>query len=241
MSNKLLAITLLILLAVIAVVVYTKSAEEVAETPVAAVALSFICENNQHFIGEFDIDFETLSVVENGEVTRQVPRTDEVIMRFSNNDFEYTFAGEGVSVLNKSSNEETHCHQPLDPNNAPYNFGDLGEGAGEEQNVIVAINENIAGTWVSLDDEKFEREFRSDGTVVDRYEGKDTSSGPYTVFDSETGISTEFPQDEERIYIQIEDVDPQGVMYFSLVKLTPEELELIYMDGGGILRFSRSE
>lgn len=239
MSNKLLAATLLILLVVIAVVLYNKSSEE--EEPVMAdVALSFICQNEQHFVAEFDINFETLAVVENGEVTRELQRSNTTTMSFADNNFEYTFAGEGVRVLNKSTSEEALCNQPFDPNNAPYNFGDLGEGEGQEQDATEAVNENIVGKWVSLDDEKFTREFRSDGTAIDSYEDEEVSEGEWLVFTYESGIATEFPQDPESTYIQIKDADPQGVLYFSLAKLTPEELELIYMDRGNVLRFSRA-
>lgn len=239
MSNKLLAATLVILLVVIAVVLYNKSKEEPVQ--LASVSLSFICENEQHFVAEFDIDFETLNVVENGEITHELQRSDDVVMKFSNNDYDYIFAGEGVRVLNKLSNEETTCNQPFDPNNAPYNFGDLGEGAGETQDVTTAVSDNIVGTWVSMDDDKFVREFRSDGTAVDIYEGEEVSEGRWLAFTSENAIATDFSQTEEDVYIQIEDVDPAGTLYFTLTKLTPEELELIYMGRGNVLRFTRAE
>ncbi len=239
MSNKLLATTLVILLVVIAVVLYNKSKEEPVQ--LAEISLSFICENEQHFVAEFDINFETLRVVEAGEVTREIQRSDDVVMKFSNNEYDYIFAGERAHIINKVREMETFCYQPFDPNNAPYNFGDLGEGAEEEQNVATAVTENLVGTWVSLDDEKFVREFRSDGTAVDSYEGEEVSEGKWLVFTHENDIATDFPQAEEDVYIQIEDADPAGTLYFTLTKLTPEELELIYMGRGNILRFSRTE
>lgn len=239
MSNKLLAATLFILLVVIAIVLYNKSEEEPVQ--LADVTLSFICENEQHFVAEFDINFETLKVVKNGELIRELQRSDAMVMRFSNNDYDYTFAGEGIRILNKTNGEETTCSQPFDPNNAPYNFGDLGEGAGVEQDMTIAVNENIVGTWISLDDNKFIREFRSDGTTVDIYEGEEVSKGKWLVFTHENGIATDFPQTKEDVYIKIEDIDPSGTLYFSLAKLTPEELELIYMDRGNVLRFSRTQ
>lgn len=240
MSNKLLAVTLLILLAVVAAVLYTKSKEEVVK--VVDISVSFICENEQHFTADFDINFETLRVMENGELTRELSKGDEKGMHFSNNDFEYTFAGEEVEVLHKSTNEQFRCHQPFDPNNAPYNFGDRAEGAGEEQDVIAAVKENILGSWVSVDDEKFKREFKSDGTVIDSYDGEEATSSPWMVFTSLSGLDTEFPQSPDIIYLQIiTGTLPEDTLYFSLSKLTGDELELIYMNRGGVLRFIRAE
>ena len=240
MSNKLLAVTLLILLSVIAIVIYNKSKEEAVR--VADISVSFICENDQHFTADFDINLETLRVIENGELTRELQRSNTTSTSFADHNFEYTFAGEGVEVLNKSTGERFRCHQPFDPNNAPYNFGDLGEGAGEEQDAVAAVEENIIGLWVSLDDEKFTREFKADGTVIDSYEGEAATSSPWTIFTSESGLATEFPQSPDIIYLQIIDGDtPEDTLYFSLSKLTPEELELIYMNRGGVLRFTRAE
>lgn len=241
MSNKLLTITLLILLVAIAVVIYTKSEDE-EPSKLSDISLSFICENEHHFIAEFDINLDTLRVLEGGLLTHQIPRTDEVLIRFSDSDVEYSFAGEEARVLNKLNNQITRCHQPFDPNNAPYNFGDLGEGGGEDQDATAAVNQNILGSWVSLDDEKFTREFKSDGIVIDSYENNKVSEGPWTIFTSESGIATEFPQSPDIIYLRIVNgPGAEDVLYFSLAKLTPEELELIYMNRGNILRFTRVE
>ena len=51
-----------------------------------------------------------------------------------------------------------------------------------------------------------------------------------------------YPLEEGKVYIQMTLTGTQAdTLNFKLVKLTPEELELIYMDRGGTLRFQSIE
>ncbi|MBI2613080.1 hypothetical protein HYW59_04755, partial [Candidatus Kaiserbacteria bacterium] len=51
-------------------------------------------------------------------------------------------------------------------------------------------------------------------------------------------ITVAFPLVADKVYIQMTMQGTQGdTLNFSLNKLTPEELELTYMDRGGVLRF----
>ena len=97
---------------------------------------------------------------------------------------------------------------------------------------------NIPGVWQSIEDPTFTREFRVDGTVYDRYEGKPDASteGQWHVFMSPTDEKPPFPVKEGVTYLAIKMVEE--VLYFSVAKLTADELDLVYQDGGA-LNFKR--
>lgn len=99
----------------------------------------------------------------------------------------------------------------------------------------------LVGMWRSKDDSKFTREFRADGTITDRYEGEEsaTSSGTFMVFTS-TMTKPEgvmFDLDADVAYIRAI-MDGEGYN-FRVSSVSANELELIYMDRGGMLRFER--
>ena len=102
------------------------------------------------------------------------------------------------------------------------------------------MSESIVGKWQSVDDEKFTREFKADGTAVDRYDNESASSGTWKVFTKEDPAEVLFPIADDAVYIQMTMQGTQAdKLNFKLAKLTPEELELVYMDRGGVLRFRR--
>lgn len=111
-------------------------------------------------------------------------------------------------------------------------------GEGQEIDVADAVRENIIGAWRSMDDAKFVREFKADGMVVDSYEGSADVEGEWRAFSEQSPIEVGFPLEADTAYIQIT-ADASELLHFKLAKLTPEELELIYMDRGGVLRFER--
>ena len=98
-----------------------------------------------------------------------------------------------------------------------------------EADVTTAVVQNIVGIWQSAEDAAFVREFITGGSAVDSYEGKSVSTGSWIVF---TEASTP--------YLQMTMSGAQAdVLTFKVTKLTPESLELIYMDRGGVLQFNR--
>ena len=116
----------------------------------------------------------------------------------------------------------------------------MGEGGGEEPDLIIEATKNIKGQWRSVDDEKFTRDFMSDGTVTDSYEGSDDTVGTWLVFTINSKVAAPFPLEKNTAYLKITtDIGASEVMYYKLSKVTLEELELIYMDRGGALRFTR--
>lgn len=245
MSNKLLAVILILLLAAGGFTLYSKYRESVIREGGAAItAVSFICDNGLHFVAEFDAEFANLNVIESGDLTRSLPAALGEGVIFANANWEYAFGGEEVRVTDLVSGTGTTCRQPFDPNNAPYNFGDLpaDDGSIRPDTALVA-SESIVGTWRSLDDSRFAREFRGDGRFIDSYEGTSDSIGVWRVFTGEDlpGPVGFEPEPEIAYLLLTDDITPEVVMHFRIARLTPEELEIIYMEGGGVLRFTHVE
>ncbi len=236
MTKKQTFITILLII-IVGITFFFYKQKDRSENQNPTLSASFGCDDNSHFIAEFK-EINKVNIIADGVTTKNLPRTDGDGQRFEDASSIYVFAGEEVSVTNKATNKMTICHQPLDPNNAPINFGDAAEGAGAKQNLAMIVGENILGKWQSLDDVKFAREFKP-GNIVDKiYDGKLISIDSWKIFTKATTPTNEFPLENNTPYLQIKltDKEPQAV-YFKISKLTPEELELIYLDRGGILNF----
>lgn len=148
------------------------------------------------------------------------------------------FVGAGEGVRLTIGGATFTCNPVPNPDSPPWNWGDAGEGGGVKQDVVLIVSESIVGKWQSVDDVKFTREFKADGTAVDMYDNKNATSGTWKAFSKEAPFSVLFPLEDGAVYIQMTMQGTQAdTLNFKLVKLTPEELELIYMDRGGTLRF----
>jgi len=100
----------------------------------------------------------------------------------------------------------------------------------------------IAGTWRSIDDSAFVRELRPDGTFADWHGGEMVDDGTWGVFSKKNAPETSFPVEENAVYLQLTtEHDHVDVMSFKVSKHTAEELELVYMERGGVLKFMRVE
>lgn len=215
-----------------------------AESPAAFASVSFMCEQGQNFIAEFPESFDQVAIIESGETVRTLMRADGAGARFVDDEYEYLFAGEEANVMRKTDGFATTCRQPFDANNAPFNFGDTGEGGGDEQpDPALVVTGSIQGMWQSVDDDAFTREFRSDGTMVDSYDGEVTSTATWHTFMNVAPTEVAFPIEPDAVYLRVfeADGDEASTLHFKIVKLTPEELEMIYMEGGGTLRFTLVE
>ena len=148
------------------------------------------------------------------------------------------FVGAGEEVQLTVGSESTICNPKPSAEMAPWNWGDPGEGGGIKQDVALIVGESIVGKWQSTEDAKFTREFKDGGVAVDTYEGKDVTNGTWKVFTKENPLQVSFPIEAGTVYIQMTMQGTQGdTLNFKLSKLTPEKLELIYMDRGGVLTF----
>lgn len=97
----------------------------------------------------------------------------------------------------------------------------------------------LAGTWESTQDSRFIREFRADGTVIDRYEGDEsaTTQGSWNFVADPASERAELPvvKDAKILKIQFS----EEVLYFALTGLSSTELSMIYLQGNGTLEFRR--
>lgn len=158
--------------------------------------------------------------------------------RFEGSGVVFIGAGEGVQLT--TGGATLVCNPKPNPDSPPWNWGDAGEGGGVKQDVALIVSESIVGKWQSTEDAKFTREFKDGGTAVDTYEGKDVTSGTWKVFTKDNPVTVAFPLEADAVYIQMTMQGTQADnLNFKLAKLTPEELQLIYMDRGGVLQFRK--
>jgi membrane-bound inhibitor of C-type lysozyme len=212
------------------------SSNQTAKAPVF-VAVSFVCADNSHFVAEFPTEqMITVNIVVDGTQVRSLPKATGAGQRFEDSAYTYVFAGEEATVTHKATNVSTTCSQPQDESNAPFNFGDAGEGAGSIQpDTALVVSEGIVGKWQSTEDAKFVREFKVGNIVVDSHDNKALATSTFAVFTKATAPTSTIPFEESAVYVQIK----EGAEFFTfkVAKLTPEELELIYMERGGTLTY----
>lgn len=262
MNTKTTIVILLILLIAVGWFSYSKGVQRGMKAAATANALvgnvpgannawvpsaSFACKDGTHFIAEFP-NAAQLRVVVDGNIARVLSRVNGLGQRFEDSTCAYVFAGEEATVTNKGTKKTTTCEQPMDPNNAPMNFGDAGEGTGAnagngtgvQPDVTLIVQQNIVGTWKSTQDAKFTREFTSAGAVIDYYENKEVTKGTWQIFNEAKPLKVSFPLEKTALYVQMTTAeDPNGTLNFKLIKLTPESLELVYMERGGTNTFTR--
>ena len=163
-------------------------------------------------------------------------RSGESSRRFEGGGMALVGAGEAVTVTNEQG---TYACRPLPSSEyAPWNWGDDGEN-GTRSDLARIVSESVVGKWRSIDDATFEREFAGDGAFVDS-RGDTVTRGSWRAFSSATPLSVAFPLDENTAYLRLENGSSAEAMHFRLVSLTPESLELVSMEDGSALRFSRS-
>jgi len=153
-----------------------------------------------------------------------------------------TFVGAGEEVQLTVGSEKAVCNPVQSQELAPWNWGDAGEGGGSiKQDTSLIVTENMLGKWQSVDDAKYVREFKEKDAVVDWYDGKTVSTGLWVAFTKEKAPKI-FPytMDTSSVYLQLTMTGTQAdTLNFRISKVTPEELELVYLDRGGVLRFKR--
>lgn len=154
------------------------------------------------------------------------------------------FVGAGESARLSANGKIYTCEPKTTAGITPYNFGDSAEGGGVKQDAVQIVSESIGGKWQSVDDSKFIREFTARGIVQDSYDGKVVSEGTWSAANAGQMFHAPPASPDDSIYLQLSmsksALDSRiDVLNFKLVKLTPEELELTYLDRGGTLRFKK--
>ncbi|MBI1833522.1 MAG: hypothetical protein HYR90_01725 [Candidatus Andersenbacteria bacterium] len=103
-----------------------------------------------------------------------------------------------------------------------------------------ATEQMLVGVWGNDDDINFSREFKADGTVVDSYigdNGPTSTTGTWTVFDATSTEPVTFQLNNFDSYVKM--MMDGDALYFRVSKISTDQLELIYMERGGALRFSK--
>lgn len=103
------------------------------------------------------------------------------------------------------------------------------------------ISRGIIGTWKSVEDPTFTREFSVDATVTDTYDGSapETIEGRWAVFTSPAGEKPPFPIAKGVTYLRIS--MPEEALYYTVTILTAEQFELAYLGGNGVQKFERKD
>jgi len=106
---------------------------------------------------------------------------------------------------------------------------------------LALVRTAIIGTWQSVDDPKFTREFLPDGSAAERYEG-DTSAttpGRWLVFLGSApprGLAGRTLQPKV-IYLELDQNGDQ--LLFGLAGLSRSDLKMVYLERGNLLSFTR--
>lgn len=98
----------------------------------------------------------------------------------------------------------------------------------------------FVGKWQSTNDTKFTREFYADGSFTDRYEGDPTATQPgewrrASQAEIEANLAGSLEAGTDHLILTID-----GEVYnFGIVDLTDSSLELVYLDRGSVLSFTK--
>ena len=106
---------------------------------------------------------------------------------------------------------------------------------------LVDLRQMMVGTWQSMDDPRFTREFDENGQAVDRYASDDsaTTHGIWSVFVGSHPPSNLKGQtfQPEAVYVVL--MEQGDVLLFGLVRADQSHLQMIYLSRGNMLNFSR--
>lgn len=245
--NKLLIAVLVLALIGGGAYMYTQNTAttEVASDDMGSYA--YVCDNGSEFTMIPTADMTSIKIAPGTNATFVATMLTEVESsagaRYEGGGMIFVGAGEEVQLT--TGGTTLICNPVPSTDMAPWNWGDAGEGGGSVQpDVRLVVGESVMGKWQSTTDAKFIREFKAfsetslSGQVVDMYDGKQVSAGTYIVFNTENSLQVAFPLMSDKTYLQITMSGTQAEkLNFSVNKLTPETLELTYMDRGGVLTF----
>lgn len=200
---------------------------------------AYICNDGTEFSATPALDMASLVITPSAKANfskSTLLHTAGTGARYEGEGLIFIGAGEGVSLT--ANGATLSCNPKPSTESPPFNFGDSDEGGGVKQNLVMIVGDNLKGKWVSVDDPKFVREFADMGVVWDFYDGKQVTDGRFQIFSKTQPLDVPFTIAENTSYIQIvADGSQTEKLNFKVNKLTPEELELAYMDRGGVLKF----
>ena len=105
-----------------------------------------------------------------------------------------------------------------------------------EDSRMATAEAELVGSWSSAEDRNFERDYRADGTVADRYasaEGETVTQGTWSLFTADTAeADVDFQMNNSDVYVRQTDSDG-SVHFFRIASAGESELELVDMSGNG--------
>lgn len=106
---------------------------------------------------------------------------------------------------------------------------------------LVDLRQMMVGTWQSMDDPRFTREFNENGQTVDRYAGDDsaTTHGVWDVFVGSHPPPEVKGQALQPAAVYVVLMTQGDVLLFGLVRADQSHLQMIYLGRGNMLNFSR--
>ena len=110
----------------------------------------------------------------------------------------------------------------------------------EEIREVQDVKTSLLGLWQSRGDVQFTREFTANGAIIDTYGGPEHAevSGTWEVFTAEdTSFTAPFPLQSGDTYIRV--VIDGGGYHYRVDSVSATSLELVYMDRGGVLSFTK--
>jgi hypothetical protein len=100
----------------------------------------------------------------------------------------------------------------------------------------------MAGRWRSVDDPRSLIEIRADGTWIDSYTGEPsaTATSHWLLFSGARPPKDAAGEtlDAKSTYLEVSDKDA-GVLFYALDQLDAKSLDLLYLDRGNTLRYTR--
>jgi hypothetical protein len=100
----------------------------------------------------------------------------------------------------------------------------------------------MAGRWRSVDDPRSLIEIRADGTWIDSYTGEPsaTATSHWLLFSGARPPKDAAGEtlDAKSTYLEVSDKDG-GVLFYALDHLDAKSLDLLYLDRGNTLRYTR--
>jgi len=99
----------------------------------------------------------------------------------------------------------------------------------------------LVGNWRNTEDPRFTREFRGDGSAVDLYDNGDETDRTqlsWNVFNADEPDTTyKGSYKDSATYLHMSNGAED--LFFELNKITSEELEMVFLDGNGVLTFKK--
>lgn len=223
---------------------YWYGASSASDSMTAAGSYTYICEDGSAFSMTPSADASELTLeAGSGSAFTGSVRLSKMgdAAHFETTEGELiVLSGAGEVVEITVAGKTVDCAPVPNAEMAPWNWGDAGEGGGMQQDVALIVTESIQGTWQSTEDSKSARVFGENNTVQDVYDGEVVWEGLYVAFTKENAPEISFPLEDGVVYIELtKNGTPEDTLTFKLTKLTPDALELIYMDRGGALTYKR--